>query len=139
MPWEIIIKRLDGLPLGTPQEVSDLIAEAFPGVEFYREPSGQEKLAVLPLGLEVPEVIRTHFAEAPSSLQADFDAEDYSLRFYLGDEATHTLTTVDVEARGGSRSGMRMLETLTLKTGWIVVDTWGNVLVQEGRTSPHAK
>jgi hypothetical protein len=139
MPWEITIKHPDGLPLGTPLEVSDHIARAFPGVQFYREPSGPEKLASLPPGIEVPDVIRKHWEHSPPKCQADFEASGYSLRFYLGDEGATVLETVDIEARGGSRPAMPMMESLTLATGWIIVDAWGNTLVQAGQSIPEAK
>ncbi len=139
MSWDITIKRGDGLPLGTPQQVCDQIARAFPGVQFYREPSGSEKLASLPAGVELPDVIRKHWDESPAQLQGDFNGPKYSLRFYLGVEGADMLPTVAIEARGGSRPAMPMMEALTLATGWIIVDDWGDIGVERGRTAPRAK
>jgi len=139
MPWEITIKHPDGLPLGSPQVVSDHIRGAFPGVQFYREPSGAEKLASLPPGIELPDVIRQHWEQSAPQRHADFEASGYSLRFYLGNEGTEVLETVDIEARGRSRPAMPMMEALTLATGWIIVDAWGNTIVQQGQSLPEAK
>jgi hypothetical protein len=139
VPWDITIKRRDGTSLGSPAEVRVALERAFPGVTFYREPSGAEKLASLPAGLEVPDVIREHWASSPAQLQGDFERHGYSLHFYLGNEGADLLETAAIEARGASRPAMPLLEALTLATGWIIVDDWGNILVENGRTVPEAK
>jgi hypothetical protein len=139
VPWDIIIKRADGFPLGTQQEVQQEIARAFPGVRFYRDPSGSEKLASLPPGVEMPEVIKRHWETAPAELRGDLSGRRYSLRFYLGAQDTQALPTVTIEARGKSRAAVPMMEALTLSTGWIIVDDWGNTIVENGRAISGAK
>jgi hypothetical protein len=139
MPWDMTVRRPDGLALGPPLEVRDQIARVFKGVQFYREPSGLEKLASLPPGLEMPEVIRKHWERSAAELRGDLEAEGYSLRFYLGEEGASELPEVAIEARGGSRAAMPMMEELTLATGWIIVDDRGNILVENGRTVPKAR
>jgi hypothetical protein len=139
MPWEIAIKRPDGGSLGSQREVRTSIEAAFPGVRFFREPSGPEKLESLPPGTVLPDVIREHWARQQASMQGDFEAEGYSLRFYLGAVDSKALDSVDVEARGASRPAMPFFDALTLATGWIVVDNWNRVIVENGRTVPEAR
>jgi hypothetical protein len=139
VPWEITIKRSDGGCLGAQADVRAAIERAFPGVQFYREPSGAEKLASLPAGVEMPEFIRSVWAGQGAKLQGDFDGDDYSLRFYLGEEGSTALQSVEVEARGASRPAMPLFEALTLATGWIVADNQNRTVVEEGETIPEAK
>jgi hypothetical protein len=139
MPWDITLKRKDELPLGSPDEVSLAIKNAFSAVEFYREPSGREKLASLPSGVEMPDVIRRHWESSPTQLRGDLEGRGYSLRFYLGNEGDTSLDRVTIEARGDSRRALPMMESLTLATGWIIVDDWGEIIVENGRTDPKAR
>ena len=139
MPWEITITRRDGEPLGSPKDVIQAISRAFPDVMFYREPSGTEKMASLPPDLEIPDAIREHWETSAASVQGDFEAAGYSIRFYLGNEDASSLTTVRVETRGDSRPAMPMMETLTLATGWVVLDELGDTVVDGGITAPHAR
>jgi hypothetical protein len=139
VPWEITIKRPDGSSLGSQTDVQAAIERAFPGVQFYREPSGSEKLASLPAGMKVPDVIRDIWAGQGAKVQADFEAEGYSIRFYLGAEGTTSVQSVDVEARGSSRPAMPLFEALTLATDWIVTDNWKRTIVAKGETIPEAK
>jgi hypothetical protein len=87
----------------------------------------------------MPDVVRKHLENSPEQLQADFEGADYSLRFYLGVDGADMLETVAIEARGGSRPAMPMMEALTLATGWIIVDDSGDVVVEHGRTTPRAR
>jgi hypothetical protein len=139
MPWEITVKRADGTALGGPELVQREILRAFPSVQFYREPSGPEKLSSLPAGVDMPEILRKHLEQAPPELQGDLDAGEYSLRFYLGALESATVEAIAIEARGNSRPAIPGLEALTLTTGWIIVDSWGNVVVENGHAIPEAR
>ena len=109
MSWDLTIKRGDGVPLGETERVKEAIQNACPGVEFYREPSGPEKLAAVP-EVEFPEVLREHFQTAAAQAQGDLEGPNYSLRFFLGEWGVDVVDEVDVEARGTTRNALPLLE-----------------------------
>ena len=127
MSWDLTLRRLDGIPLGERDPVQQVIELACPGVQFYREPSGAEKLASVP-HVTFPDVVRQHMETRTAQRQGDFDGPDFSLRFYLGDEDATTINVVDIEARGKTQNAVPLLRKLTTYTGWIVVDGWGDTI-----------
>jgi hypothetical protein len=52
MPWEITIVRPDRSPLGDVASVRKAVESAMPGIRFFRDPSGLEKMAAA--GIEFP-------------------------------------------------------------------------------------
>jgi hypothetical protein len=113
------------------ERVKEAITMDCPGVEFYREPTGSEKLASVP-EIEFPQVLRDHLKAAPAQDQGDLDGSDYSVRFFLGESNASVVYVVDVEARGTTRNALPPLERLARHTGWIVVDASGNVVAKPG-------
>lgn len=79
MPWELTISREDQDSLGDLESLQKAIESAIPGVEFYREPSGLEKMAAA--GIEFPEVMRAFLETAPATVQAEFEGDGFSMRF----------------------------------------------------------
>lgn len=83
MPWEITIRRHDGAPLGDLESVRQQITSALPAMQFYREPSGVEKIAAArAAGIEFPEIIRQHMEKRPATDQAAFETYELSVRMY---------------------------------------------------------
>ena len=103
MPFEITIRRGDGLPLGRLDQVMSAISKAFPKVQFYREPSGMDKLAVLKeQGVEFPDVLRRHFEETPATLQGDHEGDG----FRFGSSSVRAARRIRLMLRcGGTRNG----------------------------------
>ena len=124
MPWEITIRTADGLPLGEREVVRERIADAFPGVQFYWEPSGLEKIAAFrATGQEFPDILRKHLERTPSKEQGDFEGDNFSVRFYLGTEAT--IADVDADVRGETKRALSHLRRLATMWNWVVVKCGG--------------
>jgi hypothetical protein len=120
MPWEVVIQSPDNAELGDLAAVRDKMTAALPGIQFYSEPSGPEKLAAArEKGIEFPEVIRKHLEQSPATLQADFEAGDFSMQFY-GFES-QPLRTIRVEVRGNGNP-LPVLAALCKPNGWIAID-----------------
>jgi hypothetical protein len=79
---EVSYRKTDGAPLGTQVEVQAAILRTVPQTQFYREPSGAEKIASLAQrGTPFPDALHDHFANAPATTQGDADLDGFSLRF----------------------------------------------------------
>src|ERR1700722_3876979 len=102
MPWTGHLKRGDGLSIGTIDELRDKMTRSLPGLQFYRDPSGIERLAAMAKrGIVPPEVIVRSLEPMPAQIQADFESDDIVLRFYFGPEGSPYGNHIDFEARGG--------------------------------------
>jgi hypothetical protein len=120
MPWGITIRRADGAPLGDLATVRQHIAAALPAMQFYREPSGPEKIAIAgAAGVEFPDIIRQHLEQRPATEQADFEGAGFSVQLY-GFEA-QPLTAIHAEIRGGGNP-LPVLAALCRPHGWVAVD-----------------
>lgn len=117
MPWEVTIGREDQNSLGELEAVQKAIESAIPGVEFYREPSGLEKMTAS--GIEFPEVLRSFLETAPATVQADFEGDGFSMRLYLG--TGPVVQNIGLEVRG-SGDPMPCLQKLTSETGWRIIN-----------------
>ncbi len=120
MPREITIARRDGSPLGDAASVRHAVESALPGVRFFRDPSGSEKIAAS--GIEFPEALRRHLEGAPATAQADYEGEGYSIRFFLG--AGPEVERMDGEVRGDGDPGPELCRLADLN-GWVVLDADG--------------
>ncbi|MGL4420437.1 MAG: hypothetical protein ACRCZF_07225, partial [Gemmataceae bacterium] len=110
----------DRSPLGELDSVQLQILDAVPGIQFFREPSGLEKIAAAAAqGVEFPEVIRNHFMNLPAKIGAVFEGEQYSVRFY--GFSAQPLEVIHAEIRGEGNP-VPMLAALCFPQGWIVVD-----------------
>lgn len=77
MPWEVTLQRIDGQPLGELAALRTCIESALPAIQYHTEPSGLEKLeAAKKMGVEFPDVLRTHFENPPAKLNAVFTADN---------------------------------------------------------------
>lgn len=123
MSYSVSIRRADRSPLGDLETVERAISAAFPGVQFYGEPSGAEKIEVMRArGVEFPDVLRQFLEQEPATRQGDFDSDfangGFFVRFFLGANAeVHTLL---VELRGETERAGPFLELLSTQTGWVV-------------------
>jgi hypothetical protein len=82
VPWTIIIQCRDGGLLGHIDASRDRFTEGIPGLEFYPEPNGKQKLAAS--NIDCPEVVHRHLERSAPQIQADCQMENLSLRFFLG-------------------------------------------------------
>jgi hypothetical protein len=119
MSWTVYARCGDRSPLGDREAVEQAIASAVPGVRFYHEPSGPEKIAVTrERGVEFPEVVRRHLEQQPASRQGDFEGDGFFVWFFLGAEPQ--LGSLPVELRGESERAVPLLRQLAARTGWVV-------------------
>lgn len=120
MPWEITIRRGDGEPLGDLTTVRELFVAAIPGLQFYREPSGPEKIAAArAMGVEFPDVLRQHMETRPATEQADYEGDGYSIRFYGFNG--QPLSAVYAEVRGNGNP-LPALAALCRPNKWVATD-----------------
>jgi hypothetical protein len=120
MPWEITIRRPDGSPLGDLVSVRHQMTHAVPGIVFYQEPSGTEKVAAYRrAGIELPEIVRHSLEKHPARVRAEFKSGEFSVSFY-GLES-EILCSVLAEVRGNGNP-VSVLAALCLPNGWIVID-----------------
>lgn len=128
MPWEVTIRRTDGTPLGDLAAVRRQIALAVPGMRFYREPSGPEKIAAArAAGVELPDVIRQHMERRPATEQAESDGDGFSVQLY-GFEA-QPLLALHAEVRGNGNP-VPVLAAMCRPNGWVAVDDATGRLVE---------
>lgn len=110
------IRRDDEDSLGDLESVQKAVESAIPVIEFYREPSSLEKMAAA--GIEFPEVLRAFLETAAATIQADFEGDGFSMRFYLG--TGPFVQSIGVEIRG-SGDPMPYLWRLASQTGWRII------------------
>jgi hypothetical protein len=123
MPWELTILRRDRQPLGTDESVRQSLGAAFPGVQFYRDPSGPEKIAAASrAGAPFPETILEFLQSQPAREQADWEQEGTFVRFFLG-EPSGVIPFVLVEVRGDHARAEPLLRELARASGW-GIDHW---------------
>jgi hypothetical protein len=121
MPWEIAIVRPDRLPLGDVASVRHAVESEMPGVQFFRDPSGLEKMTAA--GVAFPEVLRRHLEGAPATTQADYEGQGYSIRFFLG--AGPGVERMDAEVRGDG-DPLSELRRLAEKNSWVILEAGGS-------------
>lgn len=120
MPWEIAIRNADDSALADVATVRQQFTAAIPGLQFYREPSGLEKIAAArAMGVEFPDVIRQHMEQRPATEQADYEGDGFSMRFY--GFGAQPLRAVYAEVRGDGNP-LLVLAALCRSNKWIVTD-----------------
>jgi hypothetical protein len=120
MPWEVTIRRADSAPLGDLATVREQISTALPGVQFHRQPSGQEKIAAArAMGVEFPDIMRQHLEQLPATEQAEFEGDRLSLVLYGLD--AQPLTALRAEVRGNGNP-VPVLTALCVPNAWVAVD-----------------
>jgi len=112
------IKRLDGKPLGTLQEVQRVMQQVFPQIELGTLPSGLEQLRVFEeRKIELPEVLRKNFEKMPAIFAGDYQNEDFSAEFRFG--SMEIVQHIDVVLRGTTVASEEYLQKLESYHGWI--------------------
>lgn len=120
MPWEVTIRRSDHSSLGDREEVRGQIIASLPGIRFYREPSGADKIAAArATGVEFPDIIRRHLEQRPAVERAEFRGEGFSVLLY-GFEC-QPLLVVHAEVRGDGNP-VPVLAALCCPNGWVAID-----------------
>jgi hypothetical protein len=120
MPWEVTIKRLDGAPLGDLASVRQQITNALPAIQFYRVPSGLEKIAAArAAGVEFPDIIRQHLEGRPATEQAEFEGDGFLVTLY-GFRA-ESLDAIYAEVRGDGNP-VPVLAALCRPNEWVAID-----------------
>ena len=124
MPWELTIRRRDNTPMGEMDLVRQQMTRSLPGLQFYLEPSGAEKLAALDArGISMPEFTREFLRGRPAVEQADYDGESFSIRLYGFDQVP--LVSVCAEIRGNGNP-LPAIAALCRPNGWIAIDIANN-------------
>ena len=87
MPWELrLVSADDRQPLGSIEQVQARLCAAVPGVDFYQDASGPEKIAAMEAqGIEVPEVIRAHWLQSRGEYRGLIQGDGFTIELYLGD------------------------------------------------------
>lgn len=120
MPWEVTIRRADGAPLGDQAAVRQQIAADLPAMQFYREPSGPEKIAAArAAGVEFPEFLRKHLEQHAATERAELEGDGFSILLY-GFEA-QPLTVIHADVRGQGNP-LPVLTALCRPHGWLAID-----------------
>jgi hypothetical protein len=120
MPWELTIRRADNAPMGPIDVVRKKMIDSLPGLQFYMEPSGAEKLAASEArGIVMPDVIREMWQRQPALEQADYEGDAFHIRLFGFGEVP--LFSVDAEIRGNGNP-LPVIAALCRPNGWIAID-----------------
>jgi hypothetical protein len=133
MPWDVTIRRADKAPLGDMAAVRRQITASLPGICFYQEPSGADKItAARANGVEFPDVLRQHLEGRPAVERAEFAGDEFSILLY-GFES-QPLLMIHAEVRGNGKP-LTAIAALCLPNGWIAVDDANGQPVELGGES----
>jgi hypothetical protein len=114
MATEYTLRRADGQPFGTLEEVQAIIRRLFPNVKFYWTTSGAEKLRLAKeRGIELPPMIREMCERLPSLLEGVAEGKAYHVTFGLGHQ--EPVDCLYVTPRGTAaklQKGLAALESL---------------------------
>jgi hypothetical protein len=115
VPWDISI--INGTveqpkPLGSRKDVIAAFAESLPGVSLERVPAPPPEILD-----QMSAIVRESLLRP--NLEADFETDDLSIRFYTTDEPV--LQWVNCEVRGNG-DPIPALAALCLDRGWSVID-----------------
>jgi hypothetical protein len=87
MATEYTLRRADGRPFGSFEQVQALIRRQFPSVEFFWTASGPEKVRLAEeRGVELPPHIRRWMETLPSLLEGVAEGDGFHVTFGLGAE-----------------------------------------------------
>jgi hypothetical protein len=99
MATEYTLRRADGQPFGSFEQVQALIRRLFPSVEFFWTSSGPEKVhQAEERGVELPPHIRQWMETLPSLLEGVAEGDGFHVSFGLGTE--EPVSCLYVEPRG---------------------------------------
>jgi hypothetical protein len=87
MATEYMLRRADGQPFGSFEQVQALIRRLFPTVEFFWTTSGPEKIRQAEeRGIKLPPHIRQWMETLPSLLEGIVEGDEFQVTFGLGYE-----------------------------------------------------
>jgi hypothetical protein len=120
MPWEVTFRRIDENPLGEVSLVRQGIEAAIPEIQFFREPSGREKIEVfMARGVALPESVRAIFEQQPAKLQAHLQVDELLMLIYgFGAEP---LLQLHAEIRGAGNP-IELLRRICAQNSWKAID-----------------
>lgn len=119
MGLDATIKRPDGKPLGTVEDVQSALAAAFPGIVLGLLPSGAEMIqAAAERGVVFPDIIHQHFESLPAKHGGDYEGPSFSAEFVLG--SSEVVQLVVVVLYGNTVASEPMFAMLEDLYGWIV-------------------
>ncbi len=85
MATEYTLRRADGQPFGSFEQVQSRIRELFPTVQFYWTTSGPETIALAAeRGITFPPEILAYLPDLPSLLEGVAEGDEYHVTFGLG-------------------------------------------------------
>ncbi len=114
------MQRIDRQPMGEPAALRTGIESAIPEIQYHTEPSGLKRLEVAKkMGVQFPDILRTHFENLPAKLNAVYTAENLMVRIY-GFES-QPLTRLHAEIRGNENPAP-VLRQLCALNSWIALD-----------------
>lgn len=116
MATEYTLRRCDGLPFGTFNDVQSLIRRVFPDVKFGWTASGAEKLRLAKeRGIELPAQLRVALETLPALLEGVAAGQGYRVSFGLGHE--EPVSCLYITPRGDSAELERRLTGLQAAAG----------------------
>jgi hypothetical protein len=116
MATEYTLRRADGQPFGSFEQVQALICRLYPSVEFFWTSSGTEKVRQAEeRGVELPPHIRQWMETLPSLLEGVAQGDGFHVRFGLGTE--EPVTCLYIEPRGSGPELERGLTALEDEAG----------------------
>lgn len=116
MATEWTLRRSDGNPFGSFEQVKALIRQLFPSVEFFWTTSGPEKIALAASqGITLPPEIMAYLPDLPSLLEGVAEGEGFDITFGLGH--IEPVSCLYVTPRGVSPELERGLTALEAEAG----------------------
>jgi hypothetical protein len=131
MPWTILVSKPNQSQLGEVANVEVAIKAALPEARFFREATGAEKLEAVPP--EAREFFAKTFGHLPATRQGVFEAEDFSLEFFLGSETSIDRITIDVRGTGNPIGALRRL---CKQNGWVAEEPGRRALDLDAESLP---
>jgi hypothetical protein len=85
MILDMVLRRADGRPLGTFEQVQATLSRLCPGVDFGWTTSGPEKVRLADeRGVQLPEAIRQWMETLPALLEGIYEGDGFLVEFGLG-------------------------------------------------------
>jgi hypothetical protein len=117
---EYTLRRGDGKPLGTFEDVQAALRRLFPGVRFWWTTSGPEKIRQAEeRGVELPPMIRQTIEKLPSMLDGICEGDGFTVEFGLG--PSEPVSCLCVQPRGASPELLQRLGALEAEFGGTLV------------------
>jgi hypothetical protein len=116
MATEYELRRADGQPFGSFEQVQARIRELFPTVQFFRTTSGPEKIALAAeRGITFPPEILAYLPGLPSLLEGVAEGDGFHVTFGLGHQ--EPVSCLYVTPRGDAPELERGLAALEADAG----------------------